>query len=709
MTKDEWLNIIDKIDDEFIDELADYQLRKKVFSSAGEEPESHHYSDGKVYSVEEKSGFSWKRASAAIVCAAAVMLGAFFVVKNINRTKIPVDDPSSDYSSSADSGSSSSTENSSSSSSSSSESSSSSSVESSSSSSVESSSSDNSSGESNPSVTQDISAISSNDPQIGFWVALYAKENAIKAGSDFLAEISFGSRARNLERITVTISSGDFDISKSCPDEYVVDGQKYSNADFYVASSSKISPDDLPAHFTISLSPKSEKEVFSGSTEIVLEEYMVGGYSTGTVTLYYYGDSDLICFSTISQKEAESIYIAEGGKMWQTPAPASQGYYDSVFKEIALENPSTGMPFTYDEVMERLTSPKYGKLDSYYLCEAVELLTLPECEGLPGFEDFFYKLNGVKYDEVKSEGADYFRDNVFYRVKVIENLLSGEKCDYEIYTAIDYQIDAIGDPVSPIYQRWGDPPYAPGERFTLVLYNKEENSGFTRSGALIDLRLDVKAIAGVPFAFSRKRCYLSSLNIDETEKISETVIASTTGNPVTYTAKIKLSDLSDFLRKDWQKRKAENEANPGYDRDIWQIAEEYKAAGITLSDEQLQKISELYASPYEDPDWGRLLYQEGIITGEIDPNAPKLDAETAKKIISEHNDFDEILSEFEKVQCPDRVGGMGTEILYYGIDGSGGSDIAIYTEWKQIEYFWVEPDGTVQSEILFKQSNDSGN
>lgn len=678
-------------------------IDEKLIASAGEDLENYRCSEGKVYSVVENRGFSWKKASAAVVCAAAVMLGAFFVVKNIDRTKIPIDDPSSDYSSSADSGSSSSTENSSSSSSSSSESSSSSSVESSSSSSVESSSSDDPSGEIDPSVTQDISAISSNDPQIGFWVALYAKENVIKAGSDFLAEISFGSRARNLERITVTISSADFDISKSCPDEYVVDGQKYSNADFYVASSSKISPDDLPAHFTISLSPKSEKEVFSGSTEIVLTEYMVGGYSTGTVTLYYYGDSDLICFSTISQKEAESIYIAEGGEMWQTPAPASQGYYDSVFKEIAIENPSVGMPFSYDEVMERLTDPRYGKLDSYYLCEAAELLTLPECEGLPGFEDFFYRLNGVKYDEVKSEGADYFRDNVFYRVKVIENLLSGEKCDYDIYTAIDYQVGT--GPVSPIYQRWGDPPYAPGERFTLVLYNKEENSAFTRSGALIDLRLDVKAIAGVPFAFSRQRCYLSSLNIDGTEEISETVIASTTGNPVKYDARIKLSDLSDFLRNDWQKRRE----NPGYSRGVQLLAEEYKNSGVILSDEQIRKLSELYQDV--NLDWERKPYQEGIITGKVDPNAPRLDAETAKKIISEHNDFDEIVAEFEKVQLPDStISDSNQTIRLYKIDDLG-SEITImpYPFEKQILYWKVEPDGTLQEETLFKQSDDSGN
>ncbi len=212
---------------------------------------------------------------------------------------------SSSSSSSVESSSSSSSVESSSSSSSVESSSSSSSVESSSSSSsAESSSSD----ESDQNITQNISAVSSNDPQVGFFVALHANKNAVKAGSPFSAEISFGSCARDHERITVTISSEDFEVTKSCPDEYVVDGQKYSEADFHVVPLINMSPDDLPAHFTISLSPKSKKEIYSGSTEIVLEEYLVAGHTTGTITLYHYGNSNLICFSTVSQEEAESIF-----------------------------------------------------------------------------------------------------------------------------------------------------------------------------------------------------------------------------------------------------------------------------------------------------------------------------------------------------------------------------------------------------------------
>lgn len=674
-------------------------IDEKLISSVGEDLENYRYSAGKAYSVDEKSGFSWKRASAAIVGAAAVMLGAFFVVKNIDRTKIPIDDPSSDYSSDADSGSSSSTENSSSSSSSSSESSSSSSVESSSSSSVESSSSDNPSGESNPSVTQDISAISSNDPQIGFWVALYAKENAVKAGSPFSAEISFGSSARNLERITVTISSEDFEISKSCPDEYVVDGQKYSNDDFYVAPSSKISPDDLPAHFTITLSPKSEKEIFSGSTDIVLTEYMVGGYSIGTVTLYYYGDSDLICLSTISQKDAESIYIAEGGEMWQPPA--SQGYYDSVFKEIAIEPPTLwGPPPTFDEVIDEADDPKYGRLDSFYLVEAVEIMIKSESGELIGFEDWFYGKYGVKYDEVRDkpevQGADYFGNSVIYRVKVIEDLITGEKCGYDIYTDVYMN--------GPISQSPGDPPYAPGERFTLLLRNKAEGSEIRDTAEESIFRLDVKEINGEQVAFARRKCcgmsYFIAMNFEGSEKISETVVTSTTDNPVTYNTKIKLLDFCGFLRKEWQNRGVGSGEYTGYEKYIQQIAEEYKTAGINLSDEQIKKLNDLYVSQKVNPGWERLPYQEGIITGEVDPNAPRLDLETAKRIISEHTDFNEIIAEFKKVQQPNFIGGSGHIVIIYKMDDSG-SEITFDLFEKQIHYLKVDPDGTRQTEILF--------
>ncbi len=471
-------------------------IDENLIASAGEDLENYRYSAGKAYSADEKSGFPWKRVFAAMVCA-AVMVGVFFVVKNIGRTNIPIDNSNSEYSSDAGSG----------------------------------------------------------------------------------------------------------------------------------------------------TTPPASSDKTSGNTP-------------------------------------------------QTKPV--QGYYDRVFKEIVIENISSGPISTYSEVMDMMTGSEYGGLDSFYLVEAIELMKLSDCEKLRGFDDWFYRVNGVKYDEVRDElkekGVDYPRENLIFRVKVIEDLISGEKCDYEIYTDLSM--------FSPINQKSGDPPYAPGEKFTVALFNKAEDSDLTESGAGYVFRLDVREIDGIPFAFARSRSDFLVYNFDGTEKVSKTVVTSTTDNPVTYNAKIKLSDLSDFLRRDWLYRGVgSNAANTGYDKNIQSIVEEYKNAGVTLSDEQLQKLSELYANV--DPGWERLPYQEGIITGEVDPDAPRLDLETAKKIISEHTDFDEILSEFRKVQRPYYIGGSGHTVILYEMDDLG-SEIAIFPIEKQIHYLKVDPDDTEHTETLFE-------
>ena len=109
----------------------------------------------------------------------------------------------------------------------------------------------------------------------------------------------------------MAVSSEDFEIAKNCPDEYVVDDVEYSDKDFYVIPSSEVMPEDLPQKFTISLTPISGRELYAGNVEVTITEYMLGGQGTATVVLYYYGDSDLVCFSSSSQKEAESIFSSQ--------------------------------------------------------------------------------------------------------------------------------------------------------------------------------------------------------------------------------------------------------------------------------------------------------------------------------------------------------------------------------------------------------------
>lgn len=130
------------------------------------------------------------------------------------------------------------------------------------------------------------------------------------------------------------------------------------------------------------------------------------------------------------------------------------------------------------------------------------------------------------------------------------------------------------------------------------------------------------------------------------------------------------------------------------------IAKQYEACGKTLTDEQLQKLDELYRNQ-ADPSWEKLAYQEGIITGEVDPDAPRLDLTTARKIISEHNDFDEILSEFGKVQYPDYIGGSGHTIVCYQLDDL--NEITVFPMEKQIYYAKYNSDSAEwYTEILFE-------
>lgn len=139
-----------------------------------------------------------------------------------------------------------------------------------------------------------------------------------------------------------------------------------------------------------------------------------------------------------------------------------------------------------------------------------------------------------------------------------------------------------------------------------------------------------------------------------------------------------------------------------YDEKIQWIAKVYKNEGKIISDEQVQKLNELYVSQKKNPAFERLLYQEGIIIGDVDPNAPKLDLATAKDIIAKCNNFEEILSEFDKVQkYPDSLGGSGVSFLVYQL--SEYEEISIIIEQRDIAYAVFNPDGTVKStEMLFE-------
>jgi len=322
--------------------------------------------------------------------------------------------------------------------------------------------------------------------------------------------------------------------------------------------------------------------------------------------------------------------------------PEKKPAYDAVFKE-AVYNPVTyGPPLTYEEIVNMLKpNPHYPEydIDSLYLVEVIRALSDEESKNVAGWKS----------------------DETLYSVKILTDLGSGE--------TINKIANVSATPGTVEYQKPGDPPYAPGERFTATLSKPYEGRDYLSANALF--RYDVVEENGKTMLYSRSK----GSNIDEqylptSEKIDEKVITSTTKNPAEYTQKLELSALVDFWRK-VQKDLNDNSASE-FDPN----------------------------SPYP--------YQEAIKSGRISPDAPKLDLATAKKIIAEIGFYYEIIAEFEKVQpYADYSKYTGTQYTKYC--PTQYEVISTVLDQGEIDYVQYNPDGTIKySELLFKDNYGYG-
>jgi len=158
-----------------------------------------------------------------------------------------------------------------------------------------------------PNIPDNLSGLSDSAPDLGFWCGVSSTDTVIKTNETLNTTVSFGSLARDVERFVITIESQDFNIEKSCRDELLA-GQDFEQSDYYVTYKSNLTASDLPFTFTMNLTPKSGKDQYKGSIEVKIEEYMIGGWGTAVTTIYYFGDSDNICFSTESLENAEKIF-----------------------------------------------------------------------------------------------------------------------------------------------------------------------------------------------------------------------------------------------------------------------------------------------------------------------------------------------------------------------------------------------------------------
>jgi len=229
----------------------------------------------------------------------------------------------------------------------------------------------------------------------------------------------------------------------------------------------------------------------------------------------------------------------------QAPSPA---YYDDSFSGFYFDNPGSGMPMTYDEVMDMLLD-RPGKLDSFYLIETVRLLSPSECAEVEGIYDFY----GSRHSETAEAGSDitpaaYMEDDTIYEVVLKKDLITGEEINERCYMLVRH----MGNMDE---QKKGDPLFAPDELFCAPVDNKGDGEDFRKTVGDYLLRFDVKMSQDGEYTAYFRGYRGDADELPFGENVDYTVITSTTQNPARYTKAVRLSELVKFLQNDWNERR----------------------------------------------------------------------------------------------------------------------------------------------------------
>ncbi len=184
---------------------------------------------------------------------------------------------------------------------------------------------------------------------------------------------------------------------------------------------------------------------------------------------------------------------------------------------------------TYEDVMSMIAfGEEHGEyLDSFYLVETVKALTIDECSELAGWNE-------------------NYADRTIYEVNIIEDLISGEVVDRN-----DYIFVSMGNVE---WQDKGDPIYAPGEKFTVVLAKPQQGCDFLRTPGSFMFRYDaIEDKTGEITLYSRNSA-IDELNLQNSVSIEKTVITSTTLNPAVYSQTVELEALVNYIKADWAQK-----------------------------------------------------------------------------------------------------------------------------------------------------------
>ena len=120
-----------------------------------------------------------------------------------------------------------------------------------------------------------------------------------------------------------------------------------------------------------------------------------------------------------------------------------------------------------------------------------------------------------------------------------------------------------------------------------------------------------------------------------------------------------------------------------------------------LSEKRLAAVSLLEKLEKKDDPTRKFPYLENVVSGEADPNAPKLDLDTVKEIISDCGEFSAILEKIDSIQpYPDCVYGSGLTLVEYWFDETGDEKLFIVYEQGQMYYDFLDSEGKVKTEVL---------
>lgn len=285
---------------------------------------------------------------------------------------------------------------------------------------------------------------------------------------------------------------------------------------------------------TVVMSDSSDEAVSTGNSSIAETSDSTSSAVSESSIIETIADNDTLTAEESSEtlpdyytlETAESTPESPAAKEEDTPETGN-AYYDKEFKGTTH---NTGAPMSYEDVMSML---KVGEkeheehIDSFFLVETVKALSLDECNELAGW-------------------SENYSDRTVYKVNVLKDLISGEEVDRTEYIFV-----SMGNAE---WQNWGDPIYAPGEKFTVVLTKPQDGCDFLRTPGSFMFRYDVVETAAGDIELYARSNPIDAQALDSAETIDEQVITSTTLNPARHTQKIGLTQLAEFIRADWQER-----------------------------------------------------------------------------------------------------------------------------------------------------------